>query len=156
MRKFAALSAEWWNPGGPFRALHALNVARVAFIRDAASEHFGAAGPAEQAVPPLHGLRVVDVGCGGGILAESLARLGAHVTGVDATAENIVVARAHAALDPLVNERVRCATTPPPPPPTTHARLHTFALLRPRFEVYGDGGALCACAAMRRSWQRRS
>jgi len=130
VRKFAALSAEWWNSVGPFQALHALNVARVRFIRDAAQQHFEAerassplpdegapgAGPtnggAEQAWPfgALHGLRVLDVGCGGGILAESLARLGAHVTGVDATAENIAVARAHAALDPAVAPRITCAS----------------------------------------------
>lgn len=94
--KFGALAAEWWSPRGPFAALHALNAARVHFIRTAAVQHFGR-DPA--ALRPLEGLRVLDVGCGGGILAEPLARLGGDMLGVDVTPENIGVARCHAAAD---------------------------------------------------------
>ena len=94
--KFSALAAEWWSPRGPFAALHALNAARVHFIRGAAVRHFRRDSAA---LRPLEGLRVLDVGCGGGILAEPLARLGGQVLGVDVTPENIGVARCHAATD---------------------------------------------------------
>jgi 2-polyprenyl-6-hydroxyphenyl methylase / 3-demethylubiquinone-9 3-methyltransferase len=92
--QFSALAAEWWNPDGQFRPLHRLNPVRLAYIRDTLIAHFHrkAAG-----TRPLAGLRVLDIGCGGGLIAEPLARLGAAVTGVDASEENVGVARAHAA-----------------------------------------------------------
>jgi len=89
--------------------LHSMNPARCQFIRDSLVNHFRL----DDASPePLFGLRVLDVGCGGGLLAESLARMGAAVTAVDAAEENVKAARAHAASDPLVQERVsyRAAT----------------------------------------------
>lgn len=104
--KFEALSAEWWNPRGPFAALHALNVARVAFVRATAVRHFGLP---RDALRPLSGLRIIDVGCGGGIFAESLARLGASVLGVDVTGLNVAIAEAHAGLDPAVQRRTQYA-----------------------------------------------
>jgi len=88
-RNFAAF---WWDRAGPFWPLHRLNELRVAWIRDQLCRHFARdAGVAE----PLAGLRVLDVGCGGGILAESMARLGAEVTGIDVVERNIRIARLH-------------------------------------------------------------
>ena len=92
--KFAALAESWWDSEGDFKPLHRLNPTRLAFIRDRAVAHFALAGPATR---PLAGLRVLDVGCGGGLLAEPLTRLGAQFTGIDATPESIAVARHHAA-----------------------------------------------------------
>jgi 2-polyprenyl-6-hydroxyphenyl methylase / 3-demethylubiquinone-9 3-methyltransferase len=91
--RFAAIADEWWQPGGPFSALHKLNPVRIAYIRDALCSTFGRNPTAPQ---PLLGLRLLDVGCGGGLLCEPLARLGATVTGIDAAAAGIAVARAHA------------------------------------------------------------
>ncbi|MEJ5357414.1 MAG: bifunctional 2-polyprenyl-6-hydroxyphenol methylase/3-demethylubiquinol 3-O-methyltransferase UbiG [Desulfobacterales bacterium] len=80
--RFAAQADSWWDPAGPFRALHAINDLRLAFIA---------------ARTPLSGRTVLDVGCGGGILAEALARRGAHVTGIDLSPEAVAAARRHAA-----------------------------------------------------------
>jgi 2-polyprenyl-6-hydroxyphenyl methylase/3-demethylubiquinone-9 3-methyltransferase len=93
VEKFAALSATWWDSDGPFRPLHRLNPVRLRFIRDRLTAHFGRD---VQSLKPLKGLRIVDIGCGGGLLAEPLTRLGAAVTGIDATDKNIGVARSHA------------------------------------------------------------
>ncbi|KAK9842295.1 hypothetical protein WJX81_005002 [Elliptochloris bilobata] len=105
--KFGDVAAEWWDPRGSFKPLHALNPVRVAFIRDALCEGFGREAAR---VAPLAGLSILDVGCGGGILAEALARLGANVTGADASADSIAVARAHAAGDPSLHVTYRDAT----------------------------------------------
>jgi 2-polyprenyl-6-hydroxyphenyl methylase/3-demethylubiquinone-9 3-methyltransferase len=102
--RFEAKAQDWWNAAGAFAPLHRLNPVRIAFIRDAAVERFGRgarANPrAHQKMRPyrgaLAGLEVLDVGCGGGLLCEPMARLGARVTGIDAGAENIRVAAAHA------------------------------------------------------------
>ncbi len=94
VRRFAALGDEWWNPVGPMAALHRLNPTRLAWMRAAIAAHFGR--DAKGAQPPLAGLTVLDVGCGGGLVAEPLARMGAEVTGLDPAAESIAIARAHA------------------------------------------------------------
>ena len=94
VRRFAALGDEWWNPAGPMAALHGLNPTRLAWMRAAIVAHFGR--DAKGAAPPLAGLTVLDIGCGGGLVAEPLARLGAVVTGLDPAPESIAVARAHA------------------------------------------------------------
>jgi 2-polyprenyl-6-hydroxyphenyl methylase/3-demethylubiquinone-9 3-methyltransferase len=91
--RFAAMAAEWWDPDGKFRPLHKLNPVRVRFVRDRACARFGR-DPA--AARPLDGLRLIDIGCGGGLVCEPMARLGAAVTGIDAAAENIGIARSHA------------------------------------------------------------
>jgi 2-polyprenyl-6-hydroxyphenyl methylase/3-demethylubiquinone-9 3-methyltransferase len=91
--KFAAMAQAWWDPDGAFRPLHRLNPARLAFIRDQASAHFGRDALAAQ---PLAGLAVLDIGCGGGLLCEPMDRLGARVTGIDAAEENVRIATLHA------------------------------------------------------------
>lgn len=90
---FGKLAADWWNPRGSSAMLHRLNPVRLQFIRAAIDAHWG--GDASS-FRPLAGKRALDVGCGAGLLAEPLARMGAHVTGVDAAPENIGAARAHA------------------------------------------------------------
>src|SRR5690348_12684861 len=92
--RFSAMAAEWWDPRGKLAPLHALNPARLGFIREQALARFGRDGSARR---PFEGLKLLDIGCGGGLLAEPMARLGFAVAGVDASEENIGVARAHAA-----------------------------------------------------------
>jgi 2-polyprenyl-6-hydroxyphenyl methylase/3-demethylubiquinone-9 3-methyltransferase len=94
VRRFGALGEEWWNPAGPMAALHRINPVRLAWMRDTIVSHFPRAGAAGE--PPLAGLSVVDVGCGAGLVAEPLSRMGAEVLGLDPAAETIAVARAHA------------------------------------------------------------
>lgn len=91
---FGALAAEWWDPKGSSAMLHRLNPVRLGFIREAIDAHFGSD---PRTLKPLTGRRALDVGCGAGLLAEPLARMGAHVTGIDAAPENIAAAQAHAA-----------------------------------------------------------
>ena len=92
VEQFAALAAEWWDPNGKFKPLHKLGPARVGYLRDEMMRHFGRTGSDQ----PLHSLRVIDVGCGGGLVAEPLTRLGASVTGIDPGAATIAAASAHA------------------------------------------------------------
>jgi len=94
VEKFDAIAAEWWNPDGKFRPLHKFNPVRLSYIRDVAVDHFGRDGRVGRA---FAGLRVLDIGCGGGLLSEPMARLGADVVGIDPSATNIEVARLHAA-----------------------------------------------------------
>jgi len=91
--KFEAMSAEWWDPHGKFKPLHMLNPCRLDYITGQIAAEFDRdlAGPS-----PFAGLRVVDIGCGGGLLSEPMARLGADVVGADAAERNIPVARLHA------------------------------------------------------------
>jgi 2-polyprenyl-6-hydroxyphenyl methylase / 3-demethylubiquinone-9 3-methyltransferase len=91
--RFAALSANWWDPHGSFRPLHQINPARLDFIRRELIAHFRRD---TRSLSPFAGLRLADIGCGGGLVAEPMARLGFAVTGIDAGAEAIAVARAHA------------------------------------------------------------
>jgi 2-polyprenyl-6-hydroxyphenyl methylase / 3-demethylubiquinone-9 3-methyltransferase len=92
--RFSRLARQWWDPYGPMAALHKFNPVRLAYIRDHVTAHFGRDS---KALDSLTGLRVLDIGCGGGILSEPLARLGASVTGADPSENNIAVAREHAA-----------------------------------------------------------
>jgi 2-polyprenyl-6-hydroxyphenyl methylase/3-demethylubiquinone-9 3-methyltransferase len=90
---FGALAADWWDPKGSSAMLHKLNPVRLKYIRDQIDRHWQAD---ETGLKPLAGRRAADVGCGAGLLAEPLARLGAAVTGIDAAPENVAAARAHA------------------------------------------------------------
>ncbi len=90
---FGRMAADWWDPKGSSAMLHQLNPVRLAYIRDRIDQHWGLD---ECDLKPLKGRRAADVGCGAGLLAEPLARLGAEVTGVDAAPENIAAARDHA------------------------------------------------------------
>ncbi len=92
--RFSAIAAEWWDPRGKFRPLHKFNPVRLGYIRDAVCARFGRD---PRAARPLEGLRIVDVGCGGGLLSEPLARMGATVVGIDAAERNVKTAAAHAA-----------------------------------------------------------
>lgn len=92
--RFAKLAGEWWDANGPFRPLHRINPVRLTYIRDQLCRKFGRDKKA--AASSLAGLSVLDIGCGGGLVAEPLARLGAEVTGIDPAPENIAAAKAHA------------------------------------------------------------
>ncbi len=92
-RHFGAMAKDWWDPAGSSAMLHKLNPVRLGYIRDRINQHWGLD---ECELRPLKGRKAADVGCGGGLLAEPLARLGALVTAVDAAPETIEVARAHA------------------------------------------------------------
>ncbi|WP_371055849.1 bifunctional 2-polyprenyl-6-hydroxyphenol methylase/3-demethylubiquinol 3-O-methyltransferase UbiG [Rhodosalinus sp. K401] len=91
--KFEAMAAEWWDPEGKFKPLHMLNPCRLDYITGQIAGEFDRDLSAER---PFEGLRLLDIGCGGGLLCEPMARLGAEVVGVDAAARNIPVAEAHA------------------------------------------------------------
>jgi 2-polyprenyl-6-hydroxyphenyl methylase/3-demethylubiquinone-9 3-methyltransferase len=95
--QFDALAREWWDPEGKMKPLHKLGPARMGYLRETIAGHFGRIGPETRAsTMPLAGLSILDVGCGGGLVAEPLARMGATVTGLDPGAETIAAARAHA------------------------------------------------------------
>jgi len=94
VERFSRIAGQWWDPRGPMAALHKFNPVRLAFIRDRSAAHFGRdAGRLDS----LAGLRILDIGCGGGVLSEPLARLGASVVGADPSESNIAVAQRHAA-----------------------------------------------------------
>ena len=104
--RFSRIAEQWWDPKGKFAPLHKFNPIRLAFIREQALARF-CRDPAERA--PFEGLRLLDIGCGGGLLTEPMARLGFTVTGVDASARNIAVAGLHAA-DGGLSIDYRCGT----------------------------------------------
>jgi 2-polyprenyl-6-hydroxyphenyl methylase / 3-demethylubiquinone-9 3-methyltransferase len=93
VERFRRIAKEWWDPEGKFRPLHQIGPARLKFIRDEIIHHFKLEAPGADV---LAGLKVLDVGCGGGLISEPLARLGASVTGIDPAEQNISVARSHA------------------------------------------------------------
>ncbi|MBN9554077.1 MAG: bifunctional 2-polyprenyl-6-hydroxyphenol methylase/3-demethylubiquinol 3-O-methyltransferase UbiG [Alphaproteobacteria bacterium] len=92
--KFSALAAQWWDPSGKFAPLHKFNPVRLSFIRGQAAARFSRD---PRALAPFEGLSLLDIGCGGGLLSEPMARMGFAVTGADASEKNIGTARAHAA-----------------------------------------------------------
>ncbi len=104
--KFSAMADAWWDPNGKFAPLHKFNPVRLGFIRSVAAEHFGRDA---KSLTPFSGLALLDVGCGGGLLSEPMARLGFSVTGMDAAEKNVKTAEAHAAGQNL-DLAYRCAT----------------------------------------------
>lgn len=94
IRRFEAMAADWWSPTGKFRSLHRFNPTRVGYVKARACAHFDRDPRSGQA---LAGLRMLDIGCGGGLLSEPMARLGADLVSADASALNIEIARVHAA-----------------------------------------------------------
>lgn len=93
VERFAALAAEWWNPRGKMKVLHKFNPVRLAYLRERIVAHFGLD---PKAIRPLEGLSLLDIGCGGGLLSEPLARMGASVTGIDPAERNVRIASLHA------------------------------------------------------------
>lgn len=93
IQRFNRLSATWWDPMGPMRPLHVVNALRLHYVTDQVLRHFAR----DPSALRLDSLRILDVGCGGGLLSEQLARMGAQVVGVDASRGNIEAARSHAA-----------------------------------------------------------
>lgn len=140
--KFEAMAAEWWDPAGKFRPLHLMNPIRLDYITRQLAAQFGRDLRAPR---PLAGLRVLDIGCGGGLLSEPLARLGADVIGADAAAGNIPVARVHAEAQGLAIDY-------------RHTSAEDLAAAGERFDlvlameivehVEGPQGFLDTCAAM--------
>ena len=92
IKKFSKLSEEWWDPQGKFKPLHKFNPIRIKYIKQNIIEHFNIVNSKK----PLDNLSLLDVGCGGGLLSEPMCRLGAKVTGIDATRKNINIAKIHA------------------------------------------------------------
>ena len=95
---FARIADSWWDPSGPFKPLHQLNPTRLAYIRREVCAHFGID---DTGTVPFKGLRLLDIGCGGGLISEPMCRLGADVVAVDASEKNIKTASVHAAADGL-------------------------------------------------------
>ena len=91
--RFSAIADEWWDPDGKFKPLHRFNPIRLQYIRDRLCAQFGRD---TQSLRPFDGLRFLDVGCGGGLISEPLSRMGADVTGIDASDRNVGTARVHA------------------------------------------------------------
>jgi 2-polyprenyl-6-hydroxyphenyl methylase/3-demethylubiquinone-9 3-methyltransferase len=106
VERFSALAAEWWNPRGKMAPLHKFNPVRIGYVRDQAAARFDR--DARQ-LDSMQGLRMLDIGCGGGLLSEPLARLGASVVGVDPSETNIAVAAEHATQSGLAID-YRCST----------------------------------------------
>ncbi|THD81103.1 MAG: bifunctional 2-polyprenyl-6-hydroxyphenol methylase/3-demethylubiquinol 3-O-methyltransferase UbiG [Phenylobacterium sp.] len=106
VERFSKIAAEWWDPRGKFAPLHKFNPVRLGFIREQALHRFGRDAQARR---PFEGLRLLDIGCGGGLLSEPMTRLGFQVTGVDASERNIGTASAHAAEQGLAID-YRCST----------------------------------------------
>jgi len=104
--RFSAMADEWWDPTGKFKPLHKFNPIRLGYIRDRLCDHFDRDA---HSLTPLEGLTLLDVGCGGGLISEPLARMGAKVTGIDASEKNIGTAQAHAARSG-VEVDYRCTT----------------------------------------------
>lgn len=96
--RFSAIADEWWDERGKFAPLHKLNPVRIGYLKSQILAHFARAGaPDGESATPLKNLSLVDIGCGGGLISEPMARLGANVSGIDASPTNIAVAQLHAA-----------------------------------------------------------
>ena len=92
IEKFSKIAEEWWNPNGNFKPLHKFNPIRISYIKENIIKSF----KLNQKKPPLKDIKILDIGCGGGLLSEPMSRLGAKVTAIDASEKNIAVAKLHA------------------------------------------------------------
>ena len=92
IQKFSNLADQWWNPNGKFKPLHMFNPIRIEYITGKIKQYFNLE---DKIVNPLQGLKILDIGCGGGLISEPMARLGANVTGIDASGKNINIAKIH-------------------------------------------------------------
>ena len=92
IEKFSKMAAEWWDPEGKFKPLHKFNPIRIKYIKDNIIYSF----KLKSKKKPLQKINILDIGCGGGLLSEPMARLGANVTGIDASDKNIQIAKLHA------------------------------------------------------------
>jgi len=92
IEKFSKIAAEWWNPEGKFKPLHKFNPIRIKYIKESIINNF----KLKKNSKPLSGINILDIGCGGGLLSEPMSRMGANVTGIDASDKNIKVAKLHA------------------------------------------------------------
>lgn len=104
IKKFSAMAEDWWNPDGEFAMLQLMNPPRVSYVREQL-------GKTKTEPKPFQGLRMLDIGCGGGLLSESLVRLGGNVLGADAAYDNIQMAKVHARQDPRLSERLEYRNT---------------------------------------------
>ena len=91
IEKFSKMASEWWNPEGKFKPLHKFNPIRIKYIKNYLIDHFNI----KNKLNPLKNLEILDIGCGGGLLSEPMSRLGANVTGIDASEKNIKIAKIH-------------------------------------------------------------
>ena len=91
VEKFSKMAEEWWNPEGKFKPLHRFNPIRIEYIKNCIIKHFNI----KSKIQPLKNLSILDIGCGGGLLSEPMYRMGAHVTGLDASEKNINIAKVH-------------------------------------------------------------
>ena len=131
INNFAALSNQWWDPTGPMELLHAFTPIRIDYILANIERFWPVAARADASrAQPLSGLRILDIGCGGGLLAEPMARLGGQVTGIDATPEAIEAAKAHAKTTGLAID-YQCTTcllyTSPSPRDKRQSRMPSSA-----------------------------
>ncbi len=139
MAHYDRLAATWWDPDGPFWPLHGLNRFRVQYLRTRLIDHFHL----HDGDQPLEGLSILDIGCGGGILSESMARLGARVTGIDPVARNIAIAEDHAEASGLAID-YRCETVEAhEAPPGGYDAVLNMEVVE---HVEGLPGFLAACA----------
>ena len=91
IEKFSRIAEEWWDPSGKFKPLHKFNPIRIQYIKDNIINHF----KLKNNIKPLSGVNILDIGCGGGLLSEPMSRIGANVTGIDASDKNIKIAKLH-------------------------------------------------------------
>ena len=105
IEKFSKIAEEWWDPHGKFKPLHKFNPIRISYIKESIISSF----KLKEKVKPLERVKILDIGCGGGLLSEPMSRLGAEVTGIDASDKNIEIAKFHARKDNL-NIKYLCAS----------------------------------------------
>lgn len=141
--RFSRLSDQWWDERGPFAPIHRLTPARMRYIKGVICAH---TGRDESALKALNGLRAIDIGCGGGLAAEPLARMGANVTGIDADPNAIAAANAHAALSELDITYLNASTADLP---AAHRGRYDVVLALEIVEHVSDTGRFVAdCAAL--------